>query len=268
MENVIDYYSRFDEWGRLDREPLEFIINWHYIKKYLPSHGNVFDNGAGPGKYSMELAKLGFNVTLSDLTPRLVEIAKEKASELGLMEHFNGFHVLNAINLDGLPNEEFDATLMLGPLYHLQREEERINAVRELYRVTKKGGIIFAAFQSRMRMTITSLQYPQHWKPNDTMDSINEFRDTGIFNHVDKGRFTGAYYFNIKDIKPFMESQGFETVDLIGSSSIGGLISNEQRQSWEEKGESQSLMNLLIELAKDPSVLGISSHLLYIGRRK
>ncbi|MCS7464098.1 class I SAM-dependent methyltransferase [Paenibacillus doosanensis] len=268
MENVIDYYSRFDEWGRLDREPLEFIINWHYMKQYLPPHGHVLDNGAGPGKYSMELAKLGFHVTLSDLTPRLVEMAKEKAAELDLTERFNGFHTLNAVRLEGLPAEAFDASLMLGPLYHLQKEEERINAVKELFRVTKKGGIIFASFQSRMRMTVTSLQYPRHWKPNDTMDSIKAFRDTGVFNHVDQGRFTGAYYFNIHDIKPFMECNGFETVDLIGSSSIGGLISHEQRQYWEEKGESQQMTSLLIELAKDPSVLGISSHLLYIGRRK
>ncbi|WP_426454153.1 class I SAM-dependent methyltransferase [Paenibacillus sp. S-38] len=268
MEDVIDYYSRFDEWGRLDREPLEFVINWHYMKAYLPAHGKVLDNGAGPGKYSMELAKLGLDVTLSDLTPRLVEMAKEKALELGLMERFNSFHVLNAVHLDGLPNEGFDAALMLGPLYHLQREEERIRAVRELFRVTKKGGVIFVAFQSRMRMTLTSLQYPQHWKPHDTMDSIHEFRHRGIFNHADQGRFTGAYYYNIHEIKAFMEGQGFETVDLIGSSSIGGLLTNEQRQTWEEKGESQRLINLLIELAKDPSVLGVSSHLLYIGRKK
>jgi len=115
---------------------------------------------------------------------------------------------------------------------------------------------------------MTSLQYPQHWKPNDTMNSINEFRNTGTFDHVDTGRFTGAYYFNINDIKPFMESYGFETIELIGSSSIGGLISSEQRQYWEDRGESQMLRDLVIELAKDPSVLGISSHLLYIGRRK
>ena len=65
-----------------------------------------------------------------------------------------------------------------------------------------------------------------------------------------------------------MENHGFETIDIIGSSSIGGLINNEQRQYWEEKGESQMMLNLLIELAKDPSILGVSSHLLYIGRRK
>lgn len=221
MDNVIDYYSCFDEWGRLDREPLEFIINWHYISKYLPPKGQILDNGAGPGKYAMALAKQGYHVTLSDLTPKLVQLAKEKACELGLLASFNGFHVLNATRLNGLPNEAYDAALMLGPLYHLQWEEERIHAVNELFRVTKIGGLIFVAFQTRIKMTITSLQTPQQWRPNNTIDTISKFRQDGIFNHEDKGRFTGAYYFNIHEIKPFMESQGFETLELIGSSSIG-----------------------------------------------
>lgn len=268
MKNVIDYYSVFDEWGRLEREPLEFIINWHYIKEHLPSSGNVFDNGAGPGKYSMELAKRGYMVTLSDITPRLVEMAKENASESGLTDQFKEFRVLNATHLDGIPSEAFDVSLMMGPLYHLQKEEERKEAVKELFRVTKKNGIIFVAFQSRMKMTITSLQFPQFWKPNDTMNSLSDFGEYGVFNHTDKGRFTGAYYFNIDEIKPFMESHGFETIDLIGSSSIGGLLKNEQKQYWEQRGEYQQLIDLLINTAKDPSVLGISSHLLYIGRRK
>lgn len=268
MGNIIDYYSRFDEWGRLDREPLEFIINWHYIKKYLPIEGKILDNGAGPGKYAMELAKLGLHVTLSDLTPKLVEIAEKKAEELNLSKQFDGFHVLNATDLDIFQDEQFDTTLMLGPLYHLQTEKERNKAVDELYRVTKKGGIVFVAFQPRTRMTVTSLQYPQNWKPNDTMESIMKFCDDGIFNHTDEGRFTGAYYFNVNEIQPFMEKHKFETIELIGSSSVGGLLSREQIEYWEQRGESQALLHLLIDMANDSSILGISSHLLYIGRKK
>lgn len=268
MDNVIDYYSRFDEWGRLDREPLEFTINLHYIKQYLATSQAVLDNGAGPGKYAMELAKLGYNVTLSDLTPKLVETAEQKASELGLTEQFDGFHVLNATHLDGIPDEKFDASLMLGPLYHLQKEEERVSAVNELFRVTKRGGIVCVAFQSRMRMAITSLQFPEYWKPNDSLESISQFYGHGIFNHQDQGRFTGAYYFNIDEIKPFMEESGFETLELIGSSSIGAMLNPEQKQHWMDRGEHEKLTDSLIALAKDPSILGISSHLLYIGRRK
>lgn len=88
MNNIIDYYNSFDEWGRLDREPIEFQVNWHYIKKYLPQKWNILDNGAGPGKYSMKLATEGYKVTLTDLTPKLVEIAKNKAHELKVEQNF------------------------------------------------------------------------------------------------------------------------------------------------------------------------------------
>ncbi|MDQ0111974.1 class I SAM-dependent methyltransferase [Paenibacillus harenae] len=124
MSDIIDYYSSFDEWGRLDREPLEFRVNWHFIKSNLPPRGKILDNGAGPGKYSMELAKLGHDVTLTDLTPRLVDIAREKATELGLVNYFSDFLVRDARDLYGLESNQFDVSLMLGPLYHLQHDED------------------------------------------------------------------------------------------------------------------------------------------------
>jgi ubiquinone/menaquinone biosynthesis C-methylase UbiE len=267
-DNVIDYYSKFDEWGRLDREPLEFTVNWHYMQQYLPPAGEVLDNGAGPGKYTMELARHGYRVTLTDLTPALVDLAKGKAEEHGLTDRITGFHVRNAVDLHGIADESYDAALMMGPLYHLQKEEERSAAVTELHRVTKRNGIVFVAAQTRMRMLLTSLSYPEAWRPNDSMAALERFIADGTFNHQDQGRFTGAYYFNVGEIMPYMERFGFETMDLVGSSNIGTLLSNEQKQYWIDRGEGAELTDLLIRLARDPSVLGVSSHLLYIGRKR
>ncbi|MBM6383672.1 MAG: class I SAM-dependent methyltransferase [Paenibacillus sp.] len=267
-ERIIDYYSGFDEWGRLEREPLEFIINMHYIRAHLPATGLVLDNGAGPGKYAMELARDGYRVTLSDLTPVSVDIARQKAKAYDLTKQFEGFHVLDATRLEGLADDTYDASLMLGPLYHLQTEQERVAAVRELHRVTKRGGMVYIALQSRMRMGINSLQSPQHWKPNDHMGAIRAFMEKGTFDHQDQGRFTGAYYFNIQDIQPFMEQHGFDTVNLIGSSSLGAMLTAEQQQYWKERGEYEELIQFMIEKAEDPTILGISSHLLYIGTKK
>jgi ubiquinone/menaquinone biosynthesis C-methylase UbiE len=269
MCEIINYYSQFDEWGRLDREPIEFQVNWHYIKKYLPKTGNVLDNGAGPGKYSMVLAKEGYKVTLTDLTPKLVEIAEIKATELKLESQFNGFYAADARELNMIKDEQYDASLMLGPMYHLQEEKGRIKAVKELHRVTKKNGLVFVAFMPRIRHILTSLLSPDHWKPNDNMDTIMQFSQSGCFNHEDKGRFTGAYYFNIEDIKPFMEAQGFETLELIGSN-IGAILSNDGWSYWRDKGEQEvdKIIRLLKERAADPYTLGISTHLLYIGRKK
>ncbi|MGX9134998.1 class I SAM-dependent methyltransferase [Rummeliibacillus sp. JY-2-4R] len=268
MSNIINYYSKFDEWGRLDREPIEFQVNWHYIKKHLPKTGYILDNGAGPGKYSMELAKEGYTVTLTDLTPNLVGIAENKAQELNLEEHFNGFYVSDARELNNIKDEQFDGSLMLGPMYHLQEENDRIKAVKELYRVTKNDGIVFVAFMPRIRHILTSLISPESWKPNDSIDMINQFDKSGVFNHADEGRFTEAYYINIEEIKPFMESFGFESLELI-SSNVGAILTKENWNYWREKGEQEvgKIISLLIEKAADPYIHGISSHLLYIGRK-
>ncbi|MGF9966876.1 class I SAM-dependent methyltransferase [Bacillus rhizoplanae] len=270
VNKVVEYYSAFDEWGRLDREPLEFQVNWHYIQKYLPKTGKILDNGAGPGKYAMKLAEQGYKVTLTDLVPRLVNVGENKAKELGLLNQFDGFHVADARSLTILENEQFDASLMMGPMYHLQSEQDRNLAIKELYRITKKDGIVYIAFMPRIKHVLSSLLYPQTWKPNDNMDSIQQFMRTGEFNHSDEGRFTGAYYFNIEEIKPFMESYGFETLNLIGSSNIGTLLSKEQWEYWQDRGDNEfaQLIELLKETATNPYVLGVSSHLLYIGKKK
>ncbi|MET3195876.1 class I SAM-dependent methyltransferase [Bacillus sp. OAE603] len=269
MSKIISYYNQFDEWGRLEREPIEFQVNWHFIKKYLPKTGCILDNGAGPGKYSMELAKEGFKVTLTDLTPKLVEIAKNKAKEFQLEGQFDGFYTADARELNMIKDEHFDATLMLGPMYHLQKENDRIQAVQELNRVTKKNGLVFVAFMPRIRHIFNSLLSPNNWKPNDKVDSILQFSQSGCFNHADEGRFTGAYYFNIEDINPFMETQGFESVDLIGSN-VGAILNNDSWNYWRDKGDTEveKIINLIKENATDPYILGISSHLLYIGKKK
>ncbi|MEI4770866.1 class I SAM-dependent methyltransferase [Psychrobacillus sp. FJAT-51614] len=268
MSNIINYYNKFDEWGRLDREPIEFQVNWHFIKKHLPPTGNVLDNGAGPGKYSIKLAKDGYKVTLTDLTPKLVEIAQNKVQELELEKQFNGFFPADARNLHMINDNQFDASLMLGPMYHIKEETDRIKAIRELHRVTKENGIVFVAFMPRIRHVLTSLLNPENWKPNDNMDDIQKFSKTGCFDHQDEGRFTGAYYFNIEEIKPFMESQGFESIELIGSN-VGAILNNDNWNYWRNKGELETnkVLNLLIDEADNPYILGISSHLLYIGRK-
>jgi ubiquinone/menaquinone biosynthesis C-methylase UbiE len=267
---IIQYYNRFDEWGRLDREPLELNMNWHYMSKYLPPAGHVLDNGAGPGKYALKLAECGYDVTVTDLTPRLLEMAKSKAEEQGLLPRFRAFHTANATDLGMLSDEQFDAALMLGPLYHLQDDKDRTHALQELYRVTKRDGIVFVAFMSRMRHAITALAQPHSWRPTDTVEALEAFLHTGKFNHVDEGRFTGAYYYPIEEIKPFMEAGGFETLHLIGSSSIAGSLSAEQTDYWLSQDEKSrdKWWELLASFAESEYGLGFSSHLMYIGRRK
>ncbi|GMK42716.1 hypothetical protein PCCS19_57760 [Paenibacillus sp. CCS19] len=266
--SIVEYYNQFDEWGRLDREPIEFLVNWYYMRRSLPAQGHILDIGAGPGKYAMALAQHGYEVTLADLTPRLVDIAKSIAEQLDITQQFRGFDVADATDLTRYGDAAFDAALMLGPLYHLQQDADRIRAVRELHRVTKRGGLVFVAFMTRTRHLMTSLADPLQWKPNHEPEGLIAFAQTGEFNHTDAGRFTGAYYFGIDEIEPFMEAQGFRTIALIGSSSIAGSLRAERFDYWHSFGEErfQEIMDVVYREAANRFNLGSSSHLLYIGQ--
>jgi ubiquinone/menaquinone biosynthesis C-methylase UbiE len=52
----------------------------------------------------------------------------------------------NAKSLDMLGDNTYDITLLLGPMYHLFTVPEQLEALSEAIRVTKKGGVIFAAY--------------------------------------------------------------------------------------------------------------------------
>lgn len=163
-------------------------------------------------------------------------------------------------------DERFDATLMLGPFYHLQLRKERVQAARELRRITKQGGVVFAAFMPSIRHLIQSLQQPEHWKPNHRIEGLRRFLDTGIFNHTDAGRFTGAYFERIEDIAPFMEDQGFQTIDLVGSDGFAQALNENSIRYWHEQDEStwEEMMELIYEGARSPYLLGAAAHILIL----
>lgn len=72
------------EWERLTKHPYhrpESDATMHYLKKYFLKKGLVLDAEGGPGRYTIELAKMGYDVILLDLTPRLLEIAGEQAKK-------------------------------------------------------------------------------------------------------------------------------------------------------------------------------------------
>ena len=82
---IIDKYSGDDEDARLfmDRaHNLEYLTTMRYIEKFLKRGAKILEIGAGTGRYSIALAKMGYNVTAVDLTPKHVDIMKRKSRKL------------------------------------------------------------------------------------------------------------------------------------------------------------------------------------------
>jgi len=123
---VQSFYDRQPEleWGRLDVHRMEFAVTLRAMKEYLPKPpAAVLDIGGGPGRYALTLTQSGYDVTLCDLSPASLDVARKKAQDCGV--HFNDVFQADARDLKRIPNGKYDTVLLMGPLYHLLAEEDR-----------------------------------------------------------------------------------------------------------------------------------------------
>ncbi|MDR0906241.1 MAG: class I SAM-dependent methyltransferase [Oscillospiraceae bacterium] len=145
-QTLIDYYNAYDEDGRLELRhgSVEFLTTMRYIEKYLQSGARVLEIGAGTGRYSHALARQGFSVDAVELVPKHIEIFKSKITPDEKITIREG----NALDLSDFHDNTYDITLLLGPMYHLYSTEDKLKALSEAIRVTKKGGVVFVAYCS------------------------------------------------------------------------------------------------------------------------
>ena len=143
--NVLtQYYSNYDEEGRLlsKHGQVEYLTTMRYIEKYLRPGMRILEVGAATGRYSHAFARMGYRVDAVELVQHNIDIFKEMMKPEEDITIRQG----DARDLSCFANDAFDITLVLGPMYHLFTEEDQKQALREAIRVTKRGGIIFAAY--------------------------------------------------------------------------------------------------------------------------
>ena len=139
-----DFYNNYDEDGRLLTRygMVEYITTMKYIEKYLEKGMRILEIGAGTGRYSHTFARKGYAVDSVELIEHNIEIFKKNTLADENITITQG----NATNLSDFESDTYDITLLLGPMYHLFDEEDKLKALSEAIRVTKKGGVIFVAY--------------------------------------------------------------------------------------------------------------------------
>ena len=258
------------EWMRLEHPTdgrLEFAVHKAWIGRYLPKGpARVLDIGGGPGRYSIWLGEQGYRVTLADLSPELLRLAREKAAEAGVT--LNGIVEANAADLSQFADASFDAVLCMGPLYHIMFEDEREAAARELFRVLTPGAVVFTAFLNRLQVLRVAIDQDIPLFTPYTFDIVKRWHYDGVLDFAIPGTFNLAYLFRPQDVPPFMEAAGFKTIDLISSQSIAGDRQKHLAGFAENQPDLYEwVMSELIEMANEPSIIGSGFHLLYIGRK-
>ena len=144
MDYLKNYYEHYDEDSRLlsKHGMVEYLTTMHYIEKYLTPDAKILEIGAATGRYSHALAQRGYHVDAVELVEHNIEIFKQNTRPGEPVTITQG----NAMDLSGFADNSYDITLLLGPMYHLFTKEDQKKALSEAIRVTKPGGVVFAAY--------------------------------------------------------------------------------------------------------------------------
>ena len=138
------YYEDYDEDGRLlsRHGHVEYLTTMTYIQKYLTPGMRVLEIGAATGRYSHAIARMGYAVDAVELVEHNIEQFRRNTQPGENVTVRQG----NAMDLSCFEDETYDITLIFGPMYHLYEDADKHKALSEAIRVTKKGGVIFAAY--------------------------------------------------------------------------------------------------------------------------
>ncbi len=263
MSKVEKHYDKSAdrEWNRLLEHRTEFAVTMRALSNYLPpSPADILDIGAGPGRYALELAKIGYKLTLVDISTVSLDLAKQKADEENV--DFTAVIQGNATNLSELSDESFDSVLLFGPLYHLVEKEDRKAAMMEAYRVLKPGKVLFAAFITRFAPFRHSASEEVDWVISNN-DYALGLLDDG--KHVKGEKFPSAYFSHPDEIKPLMEDCGLQTKIIMGCE---GIVAGHENKVNQLKGDDwEKWVELNYILGQEPSLFGASDHLLYVGQK-
>jgi len=268
-KRVKNYYAGCvrKEWNRLFRSAynrLEFETTMHFLEKYLPRRGKILDAGGGPGRYTIELARRGYDVVLLDIVPENLEFARRQIRRAGMQDRVEGVVEGSIVDLSMFADASFDAVICLGgPLSHILDRRKRDQAVKELVRVTRRGAPLFVSVISRLSILVVELEPRFQYEIQERF--FRPLRDTG--DYPGGSGFTTCHFFLPEELENTFQSKGLKVLELAGLQGLGSHHPREINKLARNRERWRIWMETHYRTCTHPSVVGMSEHMLIVGRK-
>ncbi len=258
LKALTEFYTNYDEEGRLlsRHGQVEYLTTMRYIERYLRPGMRILEIGAATGRYSHTLARMGYEVDAVELIQHNIDIFNT------LTQPGEDVHIRqgNAKDLSCFGDESFDMTLLLGPMYHLFTVEEQLQALSEAIRVTKKGGVIMAAYCGN-DATMVQFCFGRGMIREQRYQELIDFETFKASS--DPAELFQLY--RIEDIDGLMTNFNTERLHFVGTD----MATNYMRGVIDEMEDDLFAMYLKYHftICERPDMVGTSHHFLDIFRK-
>ncbi len=245
-----DYFGHF---------ALYHKITLDNIRRFLPKEKDaaILDAGGGTGIWSIELARMGYHVVLTDISEGMLGKARKKVSELKLDNQIE-IKISNICNMPEFGDNQFAMVLCEGdPLSYCGDHHV---AIKELARVVQPGGIVITSVDNRASAL--------NWlRDKDDPAAVEQLLETGKVV-MPQGREEFRYVihaFTPEELRELFESNGLSVERVIGKLVIAHRLAcyrseDPMIQEW--------LYHLELKYNDDPAFYPWGGHLEIVGRKR
>jgi ubiquinone/menaquinone biosynthesis C-methylase UbiE len=264
-DEIIHHYETIDEGRRITDgfSQLELVRTQEVVRRYLtgePLH--IIDIGGAKGVHASWLADDGHDVQIVDVVPGHVEAARGLRSSRGRISAEIG----DAREL-AFPDASFDAALVFGPLYHLTERPDRVRALREARRVVRPGGHVFVAAISRFASLFDGLARDFLFDAEFRKMLERDLRDGQHRNPENRPHwFTTAFFHHPDELRVEAEEGGLSVLAILGVEGLAGWLGH-LGSRWDGETDREAILFASRVIETEPTLLGLSAHLLLVSRR-
>jgi SAM-dependent methyltransferase len=266
-DDVREHYSAHvdDEDGRLRSGlgRLELTRVQEIVRRHLPSGPQrILDVGGATGVHAEWLLADGHTVHLVDPVGAQVTVATDRLARTGRFTAAVG-------DARALPvgDASVDAVLLLGPLYHLLEQADRVTAWREAARAVVPGGVVLGMAISRFASLFDGLAGGFLYD--------DEFRrmvdaDLASGRHTNPTRnphwFTTAYFQHPAEFAEEVGLAGLDLLEVVGVEGMGSWL-RQLAADWDEPARRTVIVEAARAIEAEPSLAGLSPHLVAVAHR-
>lgn len=270
-EQTRQFYEQYGdrEWERLvgnAERVVNFHVHRHLLDRFIRPGDRVLEAGAGPGRFTLELARLGARVVVGDISPTQLELNRQKVQENGAEGAVESRTLLDIVDLSAFATGSFDAVVCYGgPLsYVFDRAEQ---ALSEMLRVLKPGGVLLFSVMSRTGSTRQGLGAILEMTRQFGLAPVDTVNATGdLLGDLSRGH--RCHMFLWSELKGLLDRQPctIEAAAASGCLSVGQgdlltPVMEEEPELW-ERFLAWELMYCL-----EPGAVDSGTHMIAVVRR-